>query len=48
MPEGGNSILVILSFIVRTWREDRLLQAELDGYQEYASRVRYRLIPGVW
>ena len=34
--------------IVRTIFEDRLLQAELSGYQEYASRVRYKLLPGVW
>ena len=26
----------------------RTLLAELDGYQEYAARVRYRLLPGVW
>jgi protein-S-isoprenylcysteine O-methyltransferase Ste14 len=28
--------------------EDRTLQAELPGYAEYAWRVRYRLLPGVW
>jgi protein-S-isoprenylcysteine O-methyltransferase Ste14 len=28
--------------------EDRTLQAELPGYAEYARRVRYRLLPGVW
>ena len=34
--------------VVRTVLEDRTLQAELEGYREYASRVRSRLIPGVW
>ena len=34
--------------LVRTALEDRMLHRELDGYKEYASRVRYRLIPGVW
>jgi protein-S-isoprenylcysteine O-methyltransferase Ste14 len=34
--------------VARTVFEDRLLQAELPGYQEYARRVRYRLLPGVW
>jgi protein-S-isoprenylcysteine O-methyltransferase Ste14 len=34
--------------IVRTIFEDRLLQAELRGYKEYAARVRYKLVPGVW
>jgi protein-S-isoprenylcysteine O-methyltransferase Ste14 len=28
--------------------EDRTLRAELEGYEEYARRVRHRLIPGVW
>jgi len=34
--------------ILRTALEDRTLQAELPGYAEYAKRVRYRLVPGVW
>ena len=34
--------------MVRTVLGDRTLQAELPGYREYAGRVRYRLIPGVW
>jgi len=40
--------LVSVVLVVRTVFEDRTLQEELDGYKEYASRVRYRLIPGVW
>jgi protein-S-isoprenylcysteine O-methyltransferase Ste14 len=35
-------------FVLRTWLEDRTLQEELAGYREYAGRVRYRLLPGVW
>ena len=42
------SLIVVLLFLVRTALEDRTLQAELPGYREYAERVRYRLIPGVW
>lgn len=34
--------------VVRTSMEDNTLQEKLDGYREYASRVRYRLLPGVW
>jgi len=34
--------------VVRTALEDRMLRNELDGYEDYAQRVRYRLIPGVW
>jgi protein-S-isoprenylcysteine O-methyltransferase Ste14 len=34
--------------IVRTALEDRTLRRELDGYEDYATRVRFRLLPGVW
>lgn len=36
------------ALVLRTSLEDRTLRAELPGYQEYARRVRYRLLPGVW
>ncbi len=32
----------------RTVIEDRYLHDQLDGYVDYAKRVPYRLIPGVW
>ncbi len=32
----------------RTLIEDRYLHEHLEGYVEYAQRVRYRLLPGVW
>jgi protein-S-isoprenylcysteine O-methyltransferase Ste14 len=35
-------------FVWRTGMEDRTLQRELDGYAEFSSRTRYRLIPGLW
>jgi len=28
--------------------EERFLRRELPGYREYATRVRYRLLPGLW
>jgi len=40
--------LVMCLMVVRTALEDRTLLEELDGYREYAERVRYRLIPGIW
>ena len=40
--------LTVLLSIVRTALEDKTLLEELDGYKEYAQRVRYRLLPGVW
>jgi protein-S-isoprenylcysteine O-methyltransferase Ste14 len=42
---GGLTISLV---IARTVVEDRTLLKELDGYQEYAAQVRYRLLPGVW
>jgi protein-S-isoprenylcysteine O-methyltransferase Ste14 len=42
------AVLVVSGFVVRTALEDKTLQAELDGYKDYAARVRYRLVPGVW
>ncbi len=38
----------VLGLLVRTVLEDRTLLKELTGYVDYASRVRYRLVPGVW
>ena len=35
-------------FVGRTALEDRMLKNELEGYREYAERVRYRLLPLVW
>ena len=40
--------LAIALLVVRTSLEDRLLQAELSGYADYARRTRYRLLPGLW
>jgi len=34
--------------VVRTVLEDGTLLEELAGYEEYAQRVRYRLLPGLW
>jgi protein-S-isoprenylcysteine O-methyltransferase Ste14 len=40
------SLTIVL--VIRTALEDRTLQEQLTGYREYAERVRYRLLPGVW
>lgn len=42
------SVAVITLNIIRTALEDRTLKEELLGYSEYAERVRYRLVPGIW
>jgi protein-S-isoprenylcysteine O-methyltransferase Ste14 len=50
-----NSLLAIMPALVYgvvTFRvtaiEDRMLRDELGGYADYAARVHYRLVPGVW
>jgi protein-S-isoprenylcysteine O-methyltransferase Ste14 len=40
--------IYVLLIIIRTFLEDQTLNKELDGYSEYAKRVRYRLFPGIW
>jgi len=42
------TLISVVLLVIRTALEDRTLHAELPGYAEYASRVRFRLIPGVW
>jgi protein-S-isoprenylcysteine O-methyltransferase Ste14 len=42
------AVVTITLLIVRTALEDRTLRAELPGYEEYAQKTRYRLIPGIW
>ncbi len=50
-----NSLLSIVPVLFEAARlvyrmlvEDRMLRDELAGYAEYAAKVCYRLIPGVW
>jgi protein-S-isoprenylcysteine O-methyltransferase Ste14 len=44
IPGGVAAILMV----TRTALEDQTLHQELDGYQDYAQQVRYRLLPGIW
>jgi protein-S-isoprenylcysteine O-methyltransferase Ste14 len=40
--------LFIALFAIRAGIEERALIAGLPGYADYATRVRYRLLPGLW
>ncbi len=42
------SALCVLVVLRRLRIEDAYLQEHLAGYREYATRVPYRLVPGVW
>lgn len=44
LPAALASALLIL----RTSWEDQLLRSELPGYEHFAHRVRWRLVPGIW
>jgi hypothetical protein len=42
-------LLVHVALLVyRTLHEEKVLPAELPGYDEYAVLVRYRFVPGLW
>ncbi len=42
------AVLSVASLVLRTALEDRMLRAELDGYEAFTNKTRYRLLPGVW
>lgn len=47
-PAVGAGMLGILLMVYRTGREDQTLQQELPGYADYARRVQWKLLPGLW
>ena len=40
--------LLVAGMAPRAVGEERMLRRKLSGYDEYARRVRFRLIPGIW
>lgn len=42
------ALFLTIILIIRTYLEDQTLQAQLDGYRDYATKTRYRLLPGIW
>ena len=41
-------IVALIIAVIRSVLEDKTLQEELPGYQDYVRHVRFRLIPGVF
>jgi protein-S-isoprenylcysteine O-methyltransferase Ste14 len=41
-------VFCIILLVIRTNLEDKTLCNELEGYRDYAMRVRYRLFLGIW
>ena len=48
LPVSWSGLLAGIMMVIRTVFEDRLLISELPGYTDYARKVRYRLLPGIW
>lgn len=44
IPAVVTSVLIV----IRTYLEDSTLRKELPGYADYAEKVRFRLLPGIW
>lgn len=40
--------VALIIAVIRTVLEDQTLQGELPGYRDYARRVHYRLLPGIF
>lgn len=47
-PAGLAALIVVPIFVRRTAIEDRMLHRELAGYADYAARVRWRIVPGIF
>jgi protein-S-isoprenylcysteine O-methyltransferase Ste14 len=41
-------VLLPVLLAARIRNEELVLRKELQGYQEYTHRVKFRLIPGIW
>jgi len=44
----AGSAAVMLGMAARTLGEEKLLKAELDGYEAYMKATPWRIVPGIW
>jgi protein-S-isoprenylcysteine O-methyltransferase Ste14 len=44
----GIGIATTVLLVIRTVLEDSVLRRELSGYRDYATHVRFRLVPWLW
>ena len=42
------AIIPLILIVLRLTREEQVLRRELPGYAAYMTRVRFRLVPGLW
>ena len=43
-----SAVAALVIAVIRTSLEDKTLHEELPGYRDYARRVRYLLLPGIY
>jgi protein-S-isoprenylcysteine O-methyltransferase Ste14 len=41
-------VVSVPALVARILDEEKMLVEELSGYREYTTKVRARLVPGVW
>jgi protein-S-isoprenylcysteine O-methyltransferase Ste14 len=41
-------MFIPLLLVIRILNEEKVLQNNLNGYQEYMKKIKYRLIPLIW
>jgi protein-S-isoprenylcysteine O-methyltransferase Ste14 len=39
---------LIVTIVIHTIKEDKILHKQLEGYREYAQKTKYKLIPYIW
>jgi protein-S-isoprenylcysteine O-methyltransferase Ste14 len=44
IPSATLTVLIL----IRTVLEEKTLREELNGYNSYAEKVRYKIVPGIW
>lgn len=42
------ALFFMIAIAFRVLGEEKVLRTSLEGYDDYAARVRYRILPGVW
>jgi protein-S-isoprenylcysteine O-methyltransferase Ste14 len=44
----AGSAAIIIGFALRTLGEEKVLKADLPGYEAYMQTTKWRIIPGIW
>jgi len=42
------ALLIPPTLVARIRNEEKVLERDLEGYQQYMQKTKYRLIPGIW